>query len=277
MAVYAIGDVQGCHDDLQRLLDHIGFNSDDKLWFCGDLVNRGPHSAPVLRFVRDLGARAITVLGNHDLHLLAMAEGHSQHYPKDTLDNVLDAPDRDDLLFWLRQQPLLHHDAELGYTLIHAGLPPQWDMPLAQQCARELEAVLRSPDYRDYFKHMYGNQPDCWSSELGGIERLRFITNCFTRLRYCDADGRLHLKDKGAPGNQAPGVLPWFNVAGRKTRTERILFGHWSTLDIGEHSNAFALDGGCIWGGKLVALHIDVSPPQWHTIDCVGVRQPGKE
>lgn len=276
MAVYAIGDVQGCYDDLQRLLDHLGFNSDDKLWFCGDLVNRGPHSAPVLRFVRNLGARAITVLGNHDLHLLAMAEGHSKHYPKDTLDNVLDAPDRDELLFWLRQQPLLHHDAELGYTLIHAGLPPQWDLSLARQCACELEAVLRGPTYRHYFEHMYGNQPDRWTPELNGMERLRFITNCFTRLRYCEIDGRLYLKDKGAPGNQPANVMPWFAVPGRKTAHDRILFGHWSTLQVGKRNNTFALDGGCVWAGTLAALRLDTSTPKWFSIACTGSCVPGE-
>ena len=206
MAIFAIGDVQGCYDQLRRLLERLSFNPDeDRLWFTGDLVNRGPQSLETLRYISALGERAVCVLGNHDLHLLALAAGVDRHKSTDTLDAILTAPDRDDLLHWLRLRPLLHHDATLGYTLIHAGLPPQWDLVAASACARELESVLRSPAHTDFFASMYGNQPDRWSPELSGMERLRFIINCYTRLRYCNADGALDLASKGPPGTQPAG------------------------------------------------------------------------
>ena len=192
MAIYAIGDVQGCLNSLQALLEKIHFNStEDQLWFVGDLVNRGPDSLGVLRFVKQLGDSAITVLGNHDLHLLAVAHGLRADKHHDLVD-ILHANDKDELLHWLRQRPLLHHDTTSGFTLIHAGLPPQWDLATAQQCAQELETVLRGNDYTPFLAQMYGDQPDRWSVDLHGMDRLRFICNCFTRLRYCEIDGRVH-------------------------------------------------------------------------------------
>ncbi|HHJ81157.1 MAG TPA: symmetrical bis(5'-nucleosyl)-tetraphosphatase, partial [Candidatus Tenderia electrophaga] len=231
MATYAIGDIQGCFDELQQLLLQLKFDSrNDQLWFCGDLVNRGPKSLETLRFVKALGDSAVTVLGNHDLHLLAKAGGFGKQLKQDTLDEIINAPDCDELMHWLRHQPLLHHDAELGYSMVHAGLPPQWDLATALACAEEMESKLRAPDYDEFIRVMYGNQPDQWSDELTGIERWRFITNVFTRLRFCSADGRLNLKAKGKPGTQKAGLLPWFDVPGRKTENDRIVFGHWSTL-----------------------------------------------
>lgn len=275
MAIYAIGDVQGCFDELQQLLTQINFDaSQDQLWFCGDLVNRGPKSLETLRFVKDLGARAITVLGNHDLHLLAVLEGHGKYLANDTLDDIIHAPDRDALIDWLRQQKVMHYDAELGYAMIHAGLPPQWDLELALTCADELHTMLRSDDYLDFIRQMYGNEPKRWNEALTGIERLRFITNCFSRLRFCKQDGKLNLKDKGGPGTQKKG-MPWFQVPGRRSRDVRILFGHWSTLPVGEHDNCYALDGGCLWGGKLVAMRLDSSEPEWHYLQCAGACTPG--
>ncbi|MGH8281553.1 MAG: symmetrical bis(5'-nucleosyl)-tetraphosphatase, partial [Gammaproteobacteria bacterium] len=213
MAIFAIGDIQGCYNELRRLLDRIRFNpAEDMLWLTGDLVNRGPKSLDVLRFVKGLDEHAICVLGNHDLHLLALAAGTDKHKPADTLDAVLTASDRDELLDWLRHRPLLHHDATLGYTLIHAGLPPQWDLDTATDCAHELENVLRGSSYHDFFANMYGNQPNHWSPDLSSMERLRFIVNCFTRLRFCTADGRLDLASKGAPGSQPESFMPWFEV-----------------------------------------------------------------
>lgn len=275
MAVYAIGDIQGCFDELKELLQLIQFDREkDHLWFCGDLVNRGPKSLEVLRFVKELGERAVTVLGNHDLHLLAKAEGFGKQLDKDTLDEILNAPDRDELLTWLRHQPLLHHDAELGFTMVHAGLPPQWDLPTAQACAHELESKLRGPDYHEFIQVMYGNKPNHWSDELAGIDRLRFITNVFARLRFCYADGRLELKAKGEPGTQKKGTMPWFEVPGRKSKRERIVFGHWSTLGVAARNNTFSLDGGCLWGGQLVALRLDRDQPEWFAIECRGACKP---
>lgn len=256
MATYAIGDVQGCHDELLVLLDRIRFDpAADQLWFVGDLVNRGPRSLETLRTIRDLGNSAVSVLGNHDLHLLAVAEGISRTKHRDTFGDILAAPDRDELLHWLRQRPLLHHGGE--FYLIHAGLPPQWDMDQANRLAQEAETALRSPDYREMLWHMYGNEPNRWDDHLGDWERLRFITNSFTRLRYCTADGRMEFKQKGQPGTQPAGLMPWFEVPGRRSAGARILFGHWSTLGFHVSQSAYCLDTGCLWGGELTALRID--------------------
>lgn len=262
MAIYAIGDLQGCYSEFRALLERIAFEpGQDQLWLAGDLVNRGPDSLPVLRFVRGLGDSAITVLGNHDLHLLALAAGNLKHAKHHSLDAILKAPDRDELLEWLRQRPLLHHDAERGFTLIHAGLPPQWDLEQARACARELETVLRGSAHHAFLHAMYGNQPARWSEQLGGIERLRFITNALTRLRFCTRDGALALKEKGEPGSQRPGHLPWFQVPGRRSADTRILFGHWSTLGYRSGENTWALDSGCLWGGTLSAVRIQSELP----------------
>jgi bis(5'-nucleosyl)-tetraphosphatase (symmetrical) len=260
VAIYAIGDVQGCYDELQALLAKLQFDpSQDTLWFTGDLVNRGPRSLDVLRFVSGLGKSAVTVLGNHDLHLLALAAlPGARSKNLDTLDDILKASDCDELLDWLRHQPALHHDAELGYTLVHAGLAPQWDLALAQACARELSAVLRDTRlYRELFKHMYGDKPERWSDDLRGMERLRFITNCFTRLRFCDAEGNLKLKNKGKPEHAVDGAYPWFRVPGRRSKDLRIVFGHWSALGYYREDGVLALDTGCVWGGSLCAARLD--------------------
>mgnify|MGYP001809919764 CR=1 FL=1 len=277
MSIYAIGDLQGCYRELRTLLDRLAFDPHaDQLWFVGDLVNRGPDSLAVLRFVRDLGDAALVVLGNHDLHLLALAAGNRRHAAKNTLDAVLKAPDRDELLDWLRHRPLLHHDAERRFTLIHAGLPPQWDLTEARSCAAELEAVLRSGD-RDYLLALYGNQPNRWSPALTGMDRLRFITNCFTRLRFCTPDGKLALKEKGELGSQSPGLIPWFQVPGRRTRDDRIIFGHWSTLGYRDGDNIWAIDSGCLWGGALTAICLDDWPMRPIQLGCDGYLTPGQE
>jgi bis(5'-nucleosyl)-tetraphosphatase (symmetrical) len=260
MPVYAIGDIQGCGDEFERLLERLQFNpAHDTLWLTGDLVNRGPRSLDVLRLVKSLGDAAITVLGNHDLHLLALAlDPQAKRKSKDTLDAILNAPDRDELLHWLRHQPLLHHDAQLRRTLIHAGLPPQWDLELAQSCARELETTLRDVNSaRDLFQHMYGDEPDQWRDELRGMARLRFITNCLTRLRICTTDGRLRLKEKTPLTELKSGLLPWFRVPNRRSRNNRIVCGHWSALGFHNDDNVLALDTGCVWGGTLCAMRLD--------------------
>jgi bis(5'-nucleosyl)-tetraphosphatase (symmetrical) len=261
VAVYAIGDVQGCYDALRRLLDDLDFDPGrDRLWLAGDLVNRGPQSLEVLRFVRGLGEAAVSVLGNHDLNLLAVAHGERARKRKDTLEPVLTAPDRDDLLDWLRHRPLLHHDPSLNYTLVHAGLPPQWGLAEARDRAAELEAVLRGERFADLLHHMYGNTPDRWCQGLAGWERLRFITNCFTRMRYVSPCGRLELRSSGPPGTQPHPYLPWFQVPGRASAGLRIVFGHWSTLGPLTRNGVYALDSGCIWGGALTALRLTDAP-----------------
>ncbi len=277
MAVYAIGDIQGCLHELQQLLSHLRFDpSVDRLWFAGDLVNRGPQSLETLRFIRGLDAAALTVLGNHDLHLLAAACNPARIKRKDTLNAILDAPDREELLDWLRKQPLLHHDAELGYTLIHAGLPPQWDLEQAKHCAAEVEALLRGENYAEYFAHMYGDEPEQWSDSLRGWDRIRFITNCLTRLRYCDTDGRLGLPFKGAPGSQPAPYQPWFEIKHRLSKPLKILFGHWSTLGQRDDDGIFPLDSGCLWGGQMTALRLDTEP-HWVRVPCAGARLPDSD
>lgn len=269
MAHYAIGDVQGCYDDLLRLLDAISFSpARDTLWFTGDLVNRGPKSLATLRYVKSLGEHAVTVLGNHDLHLLAVAHGASSVRPRDTFTDVLAAEDRAELLRWLRERPLLQYDAALGYTLIHAGLPPEWDLDTARRCAAEVEQVLRGDRAAEFFTHMYGNQPDHWDDQLQGWPRLRFITNALTRLRYCDRDGRLALAYKGAPGGQPRSQVPWFTLPQRRSKEMKIIFGHWSTLGRCDTDGVFALDTGCVWGGKLTALRL--GDEKWFSVECDG-------
>lgn len=274
MAIWAIGDIQGCFDPLQRLLERLKFDpAEDRLWFTGDLVNRGPSSLETLRFVKSLGDAALTVLGNHDLHLLAVAACQRQPHRHDTLHGVLDAPDAEELLDWLRRQPLFHREA--GWVLIHAGLPPQWDIPTAGRLAREVEAVLRGADSEGFFAHMYGNGPDFWSEELSGWGRLRFITNCLTRMRFCDREGRLDLKEKGAPGAQPAHLRPWFEVAERRSRGARIVFGHWSTLGFYAGEDCYGLDTGCLWGGELTALRLEDGAVERRSVPCPVTRRPG--
>ena len=274
MAVYAIGDIQGCYEELRRTLDHAGFDpANDRLWCVGDLVSRGPDSVGVLRFVRDLGDTAVCVLGNHDLHLLALAAGNRKQ-DESGLADVLHAPDRDELLDWLRHRPLLHYDRELDFLMVHAGLPPQWDLATAHNCASEVEDVLRGPDHHDYFMQMYGNKPARWDPALRGMKRWRYTTNCLTRLRFCELDGRLTLKEKGPPGSQAAGRVPWFAHPERATRGQRIVFGHWSTLGYLAEHNVWALDTGCVWGGALTLLRLDGPRPTPISLPCSGHRDP---
>lgn len=277
MAIYAIGDIQGCYDEFRQALDETGFEPGrDTLWCVGDLVNRGPKSLEVLRFVRDLGDAAICVLGNHDLHLLALATGNQKHKDEHSLSAVLEAADREDLLDWLRHRPLLHYDPELDFLMVHAGLPPQWDLQTARSCAREVEDVLRSDKHTDYLMQMYGNKPNLWDPALTGMDRWRFITNGLTRLRFCRTDGRLALKEKGPPGSQLEGRIPWFEHPQRASRPQRIVFGHWSTLGYLAAHNVWALDSGCLWGGDLTLLRLDQSPPTPRTTPCSGWQNPAR-
>jgi len=269
MALYAIGDVQGCDAELGALLGALKFSADrDSLWFVGDLVNRGPDSLKVLRRIRALGDAATVILGNHDLHLLAVAYGGARLRDDDTLETVLAAPDRAVLLDWLSSRPLLHEDPHLNVCMVHAGLAPQWDLALARECAHELERALRR-DPAKLFERMYGDQPDRWDDALEGEERLRFIANCLTRLRYLDAEGRLALRAKGSPKKaQSKSLIPWFEAQGARWRGTRILFGHWSTLGYFSNADVTGLDTGCVWGDCLTALRLDVPDAKPVQVPC---------
>jgi bis(5'-nucleosyl)-tetraphosphatase (symmetrical) len=267
MPIYAIGDVQGCYDALQDLCLKIQFDPQrDTLWFTGDLINRGLQSLQVLRFVKGLGKKAVTVLGNHDLHFLAVANNAIALRSKDTLEEVLAAPDLIELRDWLQAQPLLYH-AE-GFTLVHAGLAPQWDLQQAQALANEVEQLLKNPSEAiKFFKKMYGDIPTRWQDNLTGWKRYRLITNYFTRMRFCDAQGNLNLNIKGAI-SQHDGYMPWFKVPNRRNKDLRILFGHWASLQgIIDTPNVYGLDTGCVWGNCLTALRL--KDMQRFSVNCV--------
>jgi bis(5'-nucleosyl)-tetraphosphatase (symmetrical) len=275
VTIFAIGDVQGCADELQALIERIGFSADrDQLWFVGDLVNRGPCSLATLRYVHALRDNVVVVLGNHDLHLLALAFGERVRVKEvDTLAEVLAAPDRERLLTWLIERPLAHFDAQRGDLLIHAGLIPQWSVADALSLAGEVEAMLRR-DPGTLFRHMYGDGPERWSEELAGWERLRFTVNALTRLRMCTADGRIDLKMKGPPPTGRGLVRPWFEHAGRRSRDARIIFGHWSALGYVDAYGVIGLDTGCVWGGALTALDLEASTPPV-SVACGAYQYPG--
>jgi len=263
MPTYAIGDVQGCYAELMQLLELIKFDSSrDQLWFVGDLVNRGPQSLEVLRLVKNLGDKHITVLGNHDLHLLAVAHGCQKYHKDDTFVDVLKAKDSTELLSWLRCRPFLHYDKKLNFIMSHAGISPQWDLTKAQQCANEVERVLCSDDYLQLLQQMYGGQPDLWNDNLSGWDRYRYIVNAFTRMRYCDKDYRLDLIEKGPLGTQPKNLIPWYKLLNPQYKDTRIVFGHWAALmgKIDESNvaqNIFAIDTGCFWGRQLTALQLE--------------------
>lgn len=256
MAIYAVGDIQGCHTELVQLLEKIRFDqARDKLWLVGDLVNRGADSLQVLRLVKSMGESAITVLGNHDLHLLAVANGTGRLHRGDTLDEILAAPDREELLYWLRNQRLLH--VEGNFVLVHAGLLPDWTLEQAASLAGEVEAALQGRDYVDFLAHMYGNQPDSWDDKMTGFKRLRVITNALTRMRICTDDGAMEFDFKAEQENIPEGYRPWFDIPGRASTDATVIFGHWSALGLMVKENAIALDTGCLWGGPLTAIRLE--------------------
>jgi bis(5'-nucleosyl)-tetraphosphatase (symmetrical) len=270
MAVWAIGDLQGCYDPTRRLLDAIRFDpAQDRLWFCGDLVNRGGESIETLRLVHSLRENVVSVLGNHDLSLLAIAERREEDQRKVNADlqGVLFAHDRDVLLDWLRTCPLLHVDRALGWMMLHAGLAPRWTTQLAQKHAGEIEHKLRSGGYRKLLRNMYGDRP-AWSPHLTGPDRDRAIINIFTRMRYCAPKGRIAFEEKGAPGTQQPGLYPWYEVPGRAERDLKIVCGHWSTLGLFIGHGVHAIDTGAVWGGKLTALQLDAE--SLHVVQVAG-------
>ena len=255
MATYAIGDVQGCYEPLRRLLDLVGFDpAADRLWFAGDLVNRGPDSLSVLRFVKGLGASAVSVLGNHDIHLICRAEGISDAKRQDTLDAVLAAPDRDELVDWLRNLPLIHR--EDGYVLSHAGLLPCWTTAEAVELAGEVESRMRAADYREFLRRQTGASVEAWSDDLDAPARWSCILGVFTRLRCCTADGRMALSFSGAPADAPSGYSPWFALR-HGSAGETVLYGHWAALGFHRENGTVCLDSGCVWGGSLTALRLD--------------------
>ena len=267
MSTYVVGDIQGCLQPLKCLLKKVSFNPDkDVLWSVGDIVNRGPRCLKTLRFLYDMRDNLVLVLGNHDLHLLAVAAGVRQPNRSDTLEKILKAPDKEKLLTWLLHRPLLHH--EHGFTLVHAGIPPQWSIEEAASRAREVEAVLQSPACIEFFKHMYGNEPLVWSDELTGMTRLRVITNYLTRMRFCTSQGVLDLDSKGpSPDRGKVAVSAWFSHPRRKTAKDRILFGHWASIEgQTDHPNAIGLDTGCVWGGALSLYELETG--RWTSCQC---------
>ncbi|ABE48737.1 symmetrical bis(5'-nucleosyl)-tetraphosphatase [Methylobacillus flagellatus] len=256
MATYAIGDIQGCYHSLLSLLELIQFDPvKDKLWLVGDLINRGPGSLETLRWAKSHESSLVMVLGNHDLHALAVAEGYVRAHRSDTLQSIFDAPDRDELLEWLRFRPMMH--AEDGMVLVHAGLLPQWSAEQALHLGQEVERALRGDDYHGFLAHMYGNYPVRWEAGLQGMDRLRMITNAMTRLRVCTPDGAMDFDFKGKLADIPPGKMPWFDVPERGSADVTVIFGHWSALGLQQRDNLYALDTGCLWGGKLTALRLE--------------------
>ena len=256
MSTYAIGDLQGCFDSLQALLTKIDFDrANDELWLVGDLVNRGPASLECLRFIKSLGTRATVVLGNHDLHLLAVADGVSKVGKRDTIQTILDAPDRDDLLAWLRSQKLLHVDGD--YLMVHAGLLPQWSFTQAVAIAREIETLIRGPDRRAFLKNMYGNEPSRWDDSLPDIERRRLATNAMTRMRTLGEHNEINLEFKGELASLPAGLVPWFTRRHPSFADKTILAGHWSALGLQVTPNFIGLDSGCVWGRQLTACRLE--------------------
>ncbi|MGY4533596.1 bis(5'-nucleosyl)-tetraphosphatase (symmetrical) [Pseudomonas sp. TE3786] len=269
MTVYAVGDLQGCLDPLKCLLERVAFDPErDRLWLVGDLVNRGPQSLETLRYLYAMRDALVCVLGNHDLHLLAAAHNIERLKKGDTLGEILDAPDRAELLDWLRQQKLLHYDVDRDIAMVHAGIPPQWSLKKALRCAAEVEEALRDDARLPLFLDgMYGNEPNRWDSDLKGVTRLRVITNYFTRMRFCKADGTLDLKTKEGMDSAPPGYAPWFSYKQRKTAGQKLIFGHWAALEGHcDEPGVIALDTGCVWGGAMTLLNVDSG--ERHRCDC---------
>ena len=271
MATYAVGDVQGCYRSLRALLSKLRFKPNtDRLYFIGDLVNRGPRSADVVRFIADLGASASSILGNHDLNLLAIAAGVRPLRARDTVGELLKANDCDVLLAWLRERPLLVYDTALDTVFVHAGLHPQWDAPTCRALAAEVEAALTGEDSRLFLQTMYGDAPTRWHDDLRGWERLRCITNIMTRMRYLGRDGAVDLSHSGPPGSQPRTLLPWFQCPGRRNRNVRVVFGHWSSLGRWNGDGVIGLDSGCVWGRQLTAARLDAGAATFFSVSCAG-------
>ncbi|MBR8035554.1 symmetrical bis(5'-nucleosyl)-tetraphosphatase [Burkholderia vietnamiensis] len=273
----AIGDIQGCHSAFQSLLDQLSPAADTPLWIAGDVVNRGPASLAALRALVDLGPRVTAVLGNHDLHLLAVSAGLRTERPGDTIGEILDAPDADALLDWVRHRPFAHFEG--GMLLVHAGVLPQWDATLVLELADELQRALRAPDWRETLQGLYGNEPNQWNPNLKKRDRMRVAFNAFTRLRFCTPDGVMEFKANGGPASAPPGYLPWFDVPGRRTENVTVVFGHWAALGLMLRENVVALDSGCVWGNQLSAVRLTADPAQRTVtqVQCEACGAPGGE
>ena len=256
MSLYAIGDIQGCHAEFCQLLEMIGFSAEsDRLWLVGDLVNRGPGSLAVLREVKALGAAATTVLGNHDFHLLTVAAGHARQHKRDTIGPILAAPDRDELLAWVRAQPLVVVEGDR--LLVHAGLLPEWTPDAAVALSGEVQAALRADDHDHFLRTLYGDAPDAWRDDLAGFDRLRVVVNACTRLRFCTAGGRMEFREKRGPEHAPEGYRPWFAHEARASSGKTVVCGHWSTRELVLAPNLMMLDSGCLWGGTLTAVRLE--------------------
>ena len=272
MATYVIGDVQGCFEAFQELLVAIAFNpGKDRLWLAGDLVNRGENSIGMLRWCMAHDDRVVAILGNHDLHLLAVAEGFAPYHRNDTLHEILDAPDRAEVLEWLRMRPMLHRQGK--WLMVHAGLLPEWSAERAESLARELESALRGPGWREFLADMYGNEPRAWSDRLTGQSRLRLIANAMTRLRFLHEDGSMEFQHKGALADAPAELTPWFDFHGRRNLDVQVFFGHWSTLGLFLRNDVVGLDTGCLWGGQLSAFRLEDG--RLIQVGCRARRQPG--
>lgn len=275
MAIYAVGDLQGCYQELRKLTDKLNFDPAlDQIWFVGDLVNRGPSSLETLRFIRSLKHSATAVLGNHDLHLLAVSEGLRKVKKKDTVTPILDAPDAAELLDWVRHRPVMYYDSSIDTAMVHAGIYPDWTLAQAQQYARELEYTLQGPSYRDFLAEMYGDTPSHWDDELIDNDRLRFITNSFTRMRFVSERMELDLLNKSGLDAIPNASLPWFRIPNRQNQSTRIVFGHWATLGFYQENNVIALDTGCVWGGQMSALQLDSDSEALTQVGCEGALKP---
>jgi bis(5'-nucleosyl)-tetraphosphatase (symmetrical) len=273
--IYLVGDLQGCCQPLARLLQTVDFSpSRDQLYVLGDLVNRGPDSLGVLRQLRALEGAATCLLGNHDLHLLAVAHGVRKPHRSDTLDPILHAPDRDEWLGWLRQQRLAMHAH--GWLMVHAGVVPQWDAQQTMALAGEVEGMLRGPDLAEFLPQMYGNEPARWDDALQGVARWRCVVNSLTRLRFCATDGTMEFATKDGAGESPEGYMPWFDVPGRRTAGTPVAFGHWSTLGLINRPDLLALDTGCVWGGQLTAARLIGTARELIQIDCPQAQKPGR-
>jgi bis(5'-nucleosyl)-tetraphosphatase (symmetrical) len=274
MSTYAIGDIQGCYDEFLELLARISFNpAKDTVWLVGDLVSRGPKSLETLRHVRSLGDAAITVLGNHDLNLLAVAAGVRKPHRSDAVEDVLGAPDRDELMAWLRTRKMMHTDGD--YAMVHAGLLPQWSVSRARELAEEVEAALTGPSHVEFLTRMYGNSPTRWDESLTGYDRLRVIVNAMTRLRLCDLDGNMELNHKTGPEGGPAGYMPWFEVPARASAGAAIVFGHWAALGLKLTNDVLAIDTGCVWGRSLTAIRLD--DRRLYQCDCIALRDKASE
>ncbi|MBL8447098.1 MAG: symmetrical bis(5'-nucleosyl)-tetraphosphatase [Zoogloeaceae bacterium] len=274
MSTFAVGDIQGCFEPFQALLERIRFNpARDRLWLAGDLVNRGEQSLETIRFVRNLGDRAITVLGNHDLYLLMVAAGAVAHRGRDdTLEPILQAPDRDELLDWLRQRPLFYGEGD--HVMVHAGLLPGWSVAQAQGLAREAEAALQGPGGEEFIHHMWGSRPTVWRDDLAGWDRLRVIINAMTRMRFCSLVGEMEFETKGEVATAPAGYMPWFEVPGRASASHTVIFGHWSALGLRVEPKLLALDSGCLWGRELTAVRLEDRAVFQVACRCAGRGEP---